>query len=581
MQRKTNDTSRWALVLGMLVAPWYAVADEPYTIQTDVPVPMSDGIALAGDLYLPTEGEKFPTVLVRTPYNKRGKTWLGRPLASNGYAVFVQDVRGMNASQGQFIPFLYEKKDGIETLDWIAQQPWCDSNVGMWGTSYVAYCALVVAPNQHPALKTVVNLSGWGDTYAMTTPGGAMHLMVGLPWTLSGQIRGKGSFHDFDWPEVFRRVPVVDIPTTLGIDSATWKGAVAMFADEELLDGISVVGQYARIDVPILHLTGWNDFVGRHTLDVYEGIDNAARAGSGPFQKLIVGPWRHDQIWRDETHVGDEDFGEASRMGVEKVLGLSTRWFDRWLKGDKNGVTREKPVRLFVMGENQWREFTEWPPRHVDYQKWHFDSDGAANTASGDGRLAREKSNAAPSDTFVFDPMNPVPTVGGANFHFFLDNLGIKDQRTVERREDVLVYTSAPLRKDLTLIGPLKAVIYASTEGRHTDFTAKLVEVRADGYARIIEDGIRRGPDPIGGEAVDAMKPGKVYRFTIDLGATGIQIPKGHRLRVEVSSSNFPKYTRNPNTGEPAEQATEFKTVTQTLYHSRQYSSHVLLPVLD
>ncbi|UCC30425.1 MAG: CocE/NonD family hydrolase, partial [Phycisphaerales bacterium] len=182
---------------------------------------------------------------------------------------------------------------------------------------------------------------------------------------------------------------------------------------------------------------------------------------------------------------------------------------------------------------------------------------------------------------FVYDPMDPVPTTGGVNFHFFLDNLGIKDQRPVEQRDDVLVYTSPRLEKDLEIIGPLQAVVYASTEGKQTDFTAKLVEVRADGYARIIEDGIKRGPDAVSAEEVTAGEPGKIYCYSIDLGATGISIKKGHRIRVEISSSNFPKYSRNPNTGEPAEFATEFRKVRQTVVHSPEYPSHIVLPVLE
>lgn len=184
------------------------------------------------------------------------------------------------------------------------------------------------------------------------------------------------------------------------------------------------------------------------------------------------------------------------------------------------------------------------------------------------------------SDEFIFDPMDPVPTHGGANIHFFLNNLGIKDQREIEKRQDVLVYTSTTLDHDLYLVGPLQAVVYASSEGKTTDFTAKLVEVRSDGYARIIEEGILRGPDLIGGKKVKAMEPGKVYPFTIDLGATGIRIKKGHRVRVEVSSSNFPKYTRNPNTGENPERATVFRKVRQTIHHSAEFPSHILLPVL-
>jgi putative CocE/NonD family hydrolase len=232
------------------------------------------------------------------------------------------------------------------------------------------------------------------------------------------------------------------------------------------------------------------------------------------------------------------------------------------------------------MGVNDWREFEQWPPKHVKLQKWYVTSHQGANGVDGDGRLAPHPPVTSGRDTFVFDPMDPVPTTGGANSHFFRRTLGVRDQRPVGQRPDVLVYTSEPLENDLTIIGPLQAVIHAATEGRHTDFTAKLCEVRPDGYAAIIEDGIRRGPDPVAGQTAALMEPGRVYRFTIDMGGTGIRIARGSRLRVEISSSNFPKYSRNPNTGEMPEAASQFEKVTQTIVHAPDRPSYIVLPVL-
>jgi len=544
---------------------------------------MSDGANLAVDVYLPSSGQKFPAVLVRTPYSKsQYASRFAEPLVRRGYAVVVQDVRGQQASTaaGEFHPIVGEKKDGLDTLDWIAKQPWSNGDIGMWGSSYNAYCALVLTPERHPNLKALVNISGWGDSPAMVAPGGAMHLMCALPWSLSNQIRGKGSFGDYDWPEVFKKLPVSEIPRQIGIDSPEWEFMLGSWDSDLLHREASLAGRYGDIQIPILHITGWNDFVARHTLDTYEGIVGAGGATRDAFQKLIVGPWRHDQYWGKGTKVGDEDFGPAAQMGNERIIDLSTQWFDRWLKGTDNGIEKEKPVRLFVMGKNTWREYDQWPPRRVKLEKWYIGSAKGANSLAGDGTLATAAPTSDGHDAFVFDPMDPVPTTGGVNFHFFVSNLGIRDQRPVEQRDDVLVYTSPPLEEDMEIIGPLQAVVYASTDGKHTDFTAKLVEVRQDGYARIIEDGIKRGPEAVSGTRVEIMEPGKVYRFTIDLGTTAISIAKGHRLRVEISSSNFPKYSRNPNTGEPPEFASEFRKVRQTVLHSREYPSHVLLPVM-
>ncbi len=577
----TRLVSKTAIVVTCLFMPWPAKAQTAFTRQENVKVAVSDGVHLAADVYLPSEGKTFPSVLIRTPYDIRGSEWLANMFASAGYAVVVQDVRGMNASEGRFIPFTHEKQDGLDTLDWMAGQPWCSGKIGMWGTSYVAYCAVVLAPTGHTALKTIINMSGWGDGERIAFPGGAMHLMMMLPWMLSNQIHGQGSFHDYDWDKAFRHVPVSDIPSSLGVRSAQWDGAMQAIHNGTKLTPSLDARQYLSIRVPIFHITGWNDFVARSTLELYEQITRASQGGTGgPFQKLMVGPWRHDQIWLRETKFGDEDFGSAARMGTKKIGQLCIKWFDRWLKGIENGIDREKPVELFIMGENDWREYDQWPPKQVQYQSLYLTSKSGAIGAKGDGKLSTIKPDGDASDSFAFDPMDPVPTTGGVNFHFFLKNLGPKDQRPVEQRSDVLVYTSEPLEKDTDIIGPIKAIIYASTEGVSTDFTAKLCEVRNDGYVRIIEDGILHGPDAIDGEPVKSMEPGRVYRFTIDLGATGIHLAAGHRLRVEISSSNFPKYARNPNTGEAAEFATEFKKVTQTIYHSLEFPSHIVLPVV-
>lgn len=582
--RSTRTFRILILFAGLVLAPWRVAAEPEFSRQTDVDVTMSDGANLAADVYLPIAGEKFPAVLVRTPYSKsQFGSILGEPLSKRGYAVVMQDVRGQQASTaaGDFHPIVGEKKDGLDTLDWITKQPWSNGKVGMWGSSYVAYCGLILTPENHPSLKTVVNISGWGDSSAMVAPGGAMHLMCAVPWSLSNQIRGKGSFHDYDWPEAFKKIPVSEIPKSIGVDSPEWEYMLSVWDSDLLHKEASVAGRYGRIRTPVLHITGWNDFVGRHTLDTYEGMAESNAAKRGTFQKLIVGPWRHDQFWGTGTKVGDEDFGPAAQMGGSRIIEASVRWFDYWLKDQETGITKEKPVRLFVMGENAWREYERWPPAGVVTQRWYFDSDRGANGLAGDGRLSTARPQKKGRDHFVYDPMDPVPTTGGVNFHFFLDNLGIKDQRPVEQRDDVLVYTSPRLEKDLEIIGPLQAVVYASTEGKQTDFTAKLVEVRADGYARIIEDGIKRGPDAVSAEEVTAGEPGKIYCYSIDLGATGISIKKGHRIRVEISSSNFPKYSRNPNTGEPAEFATEFRKVRQTVVHSPEYPSHIVLPVLE
>jgi putative CocE/NonD family hydrolase len=260
---------------------------------------------------------------------------------------------------------------------------------------------------------------------------------------------------------------------------------------------------------------------------------------------------------------------------------LALDWFDATLKSEAADVSGWPDTELFVMGDNEWRRYDSWPPPQVRFRKLFLGSSTGANSAGGDGRLTAAAPSLDGFDTFLFDPMNPVPTHGGANFHFMLHLVGVKDQRDIEEREDVLVYTSDPLAEELEITGPIKAVVHVSSEGRDTDFTAKLVQVKPDGYARIIEEGIQRVSFRNGPGERELIDPGEVYEITIEMGSTAITIPAGHRLRLEVSSSNFPKYDRNPNTGEDPLRARVLKTVTQKVYFGGEYRSHIVIPVVE
>jgi putative CocE/NonD family hydrolase len=293
----------------------------------------------------------------------------------------------------------------------------------------------------------------------------------------------------------------------------------------------------------------------------------------------MVGPWAHDQFWTTYTRVGDEDFGPESAMGLERMMALALDWFDMTLK-ESASIAEWPDVRTFVMGANKWNDYDSWPPSPRS-RKLFIGSTQGANSADGDGTLSANPPTQPGHDTYVFDPMNPVPTYGGANFHFLMHLVGVKDQRDIETRDDVLVYTTKPLEEDMEIAGPIRAVLHVSTEGKDTDFTAKLVEVRPGGYARIIEEGIIRVSYRNGTGERQLLDPGEVYRVTVALGSTAILIPKGHRVRLEVSSSNFPKYDRNPNTGEDPLRARVLKTVTQQVHFGADTPSYVELPVVE
>jgi putative CocE/NonD family hydrolase len=557
-----RDRNLLAVLIVSLVSWTTAVAQAPpFTVQKNVRVPMPDGVRLAADLYVPATAGKVPAILVRTPYDRSQFSWLGQPLAARGYAVVIQDTRGTGASDGAFEPFVHERADGVATVRWIAAQPWSNGRIGLWGTSYLTFAGLMIASEKPAEVRAMVALSGWGDTQRMLYPGGALQLLVTLGWNLSQQISGRKIS---DWQAVFKTIPVDSIPARFGARREAWNAVGAMFENPEALEQTSLGG--ASLDIPILHITGWNDFLVNDALAVYA---NAGHGAGADHQRLIIGPWAHDQVWGPETRVADEDFGKEATMGGGKVVELTVRWFDFWLKGEETGITREPPVRYFMMNENKWRTSDVWPPREARTQAWFLESGGQANGAAGDGRLVSELPPKARRDLFTFDPLDPVPTAGGVNFHHFPEFLGPRDQRTVEGRADVLVYTSAPLETGLEIAGPIEVDLYASTKGAATDFTAKLVEVRPDGYARIVADGIRRV------SKADLRRP-----ITVTLGQTAITIPKGNRLRLEVSSSNFPKYARNPNTGESPESATVFEKVAQRIDHGGKTPSRLRLFVL-
>ena len=575
MKNKNNELKKVVAICIMLLTiicgliPERVFSHDSFT-KENVKVTLADGTNLSTDIYIPVEGKKHTTILIRTPYGKHQHQYEGEYWSSNGYVVVIQDTRGKWDSDGEYIPFLNERSDGLETVEWITRQEWSNGEIGLWGSSYLSYCSIVLATTGHESIRTMFIISGWLQGDKIINPGGSMHLMLNLAWLLHEETQRVRSIQRYDMEELFQYLPLSDVFNSIGIDSKIW-------THEQDLRNMNKDYSAKDIDIPVFHLSGWNDFVCNAALGVYDEISSEAHHEN----KLLIGPWFHDQLQTDFTEVGDEDFGATSVLGREKMNRLTLNWFDH-IFHDKD-VTDKFPtdVKLFIMGENEWKNFDSWPPANVEYQKWFISSEKGANTSTGDGRLGPETPQNSKPDTFVFNPMDPVPTYGGANFHFFLHLIGIKDQSEIEKREDVLVYTSEVLKNDLDLIGPIKAVINASTEGKDTDFTAKLVEVRSDGYARIIQEGIIRASYRNSSSERELLNPGDVYELEIDMGSTAIQIPSGSKLRVEISSSNFPKYDRNPNTGEDAFTAKEFERVSQTIYHNEDYPSYLILPVMN
>jgi predicted acyl esterase len=537
--------------------------EQLYSMQS-LMVVMRDSVGLSTDVYLPSEEGPHPVILMRLPYGTEGREWLADALAPHGYAVVVQNVRGTNGSGGEFVPFLHEQADGVATVAWILKQGWCDGRIGLWGPSYAGYCSFAIAAANLPGVVSMMHISGWPDLGHFLAEDGAFRLMAHLRWFYT-YASGQPEPPEEAWDSIFRTVP-----------TAQFFGAAG-----QAIAGMAAGGYpYERLSLPILHVTGWNDYIYPMVLDAYENIK--ARSPAADQQVLLVGPWVHNDFLNGGTSAGDEEFGPEAAYGLDRAMELTVEWFDATMRGDSEKLSLKSPVRVFVTGANEWRDFGSWPPASESLVSRYLDSDGHANTGSGSGRLLASADVASGADSFVYDPNDPVPTVGGPLFHFFRGLLGPRDQSDIESREDVLVYTSEPLPHDMELIGPVEAVIYASTEGADTDFTAKLVSVAPDGYARYVADGIVRGRHLFGPIEDDRfLEPGEVYRFDIDLSGVAHVVPAGYRLRLDVSSSNFPRFDRNPNTGIDPFQATEFRPVRQEVYHGGEYPSRVVLPVVD
>jgi uncharacterized protein len=541
----------------------------------DMAVPMRDGVRLSANVFRPEAPGHYPTILMRTPYGKGNVVFANyASFVEHGYVFMVQDVRGRYASEGVFKPLEQEPADGDDTLNWIARQPWSDGKVGMMGGSYLGIAQWKVAALNNPHLKAIFPAVSGCDDYRdrFYSPGGAMKLGQRLLW-MSENLREPRFHPDFNKFVLHLPLRTADVAAT-GQTSSMFQEAVAHPSYDSFWKSISVREQLDQIRVPVFSVGGWFDNFVESDLDAYERL----RKNSG-VDRILIGPWPHNKAVKLEG----VDFGPDSDVPLR---GIQMEWFDQFLKGKDTPLLSRAPVRIFVMGVNRWLDAPEWPPP-ARQERFYLESRGQANTLAGDGRLdlhppSEPAVKSGVSDRFVFDPQDPVPTTGGAaccNPKVF--PWGPKDQRAVEQRRDVLVYTTAPLRKDVEVVGTVRVVLYAATSARDTDFTAKLVDVFPNGRAQNLTDGILRLRYRKSLAKPELARPGEICKLTIDAGVTGNVFQTGHRIRMEISSSNFPRFDRNPNTGDAVADATELRKATQTVYHDARRPSYLVLPVLQ
>ena len=571
-------------------------------VEQNVAITMRDGVVTHADVYRPEGSGKYPTLLTRTPYCKDDyNTRVGEmdPIraASEGYAVVIQDVRGRYTSEGEFYTFKNETNDGYDSIEWIAAQDWSTGKVGMYGGSYVGATQWLAGISSPPHLTTIIpDITASEYREGWTYQGGAFQLNFALNWTLSlvqsniealsrrlGDLTEENAriSRDLDsYNDAVQFLPLKEYPSLLRDGLAPYYfDWVEHPNDDDYWQAWKISDRYEDVEVPAFHIGCWYDIFLGGTLKNFAGMQKnggAPEARNG--QKLIIGPWIH---MAKGSKTASVDYGVNADSRKIDLHGMKLRWFDHWLKGIDNGIMEEPPVRIFVMGVNEWRDENEWPLARTSYTDYYLRSGGNANTINGDGVLSTQAPGDEQGDTFLYNPSNPVPTTGGPLCCFESPfPSGAYDQRETEARSDVLVYSTPPLEEDTEVTGPVTVTLWAASSAPDTDFTAKLVDVCPCGGAVNLTDGIIRASYRESHRHPTPITPGQVYEYNIDLWATSNTFKAGHRIRLDVSSSNFPRFDRNPNTGNGFGEDKEVTPAMQSIFHSSRYPSCVTLPII-
>ena len=572
---KARALPLFGLSLALFAAGAFAqspAAELPFKFEKNVMIPMRDGTQLAANIFSPKEGGPFPVILQRTPYGKMdAKSGEAKHYCAAGYVLIAQDCRGRGASPGTWEPFRYDGDDGFDTQEWIGRQPWCNGHIGTSGGSYVGWTQWAAASRASRFLTCMAPVVPFTDSYhEIAAPGGAMQLSLAFGWGA-----GVGGLH-LEPAQLLKALNLLPLKTwdeRAGKHIFFLQDWVAHPTYDDYWRARGLDGHYERVAVPVLNIGGWYDIFSKPTFDhVTKVRQTSTNLFARRHQCVVMGPWGHGV---GGQKLGELDFGANARMDVGK---LQFEWFEHWLKHKENGVSDWPAVRLFVMGENVWRNEAEWPLARTQFTPWYLHGAGQANTRHGDGSLSPTIPAAEPADQFSYDAANPVPTKGGNNL--VAVPAGPFDQSAIEERPDVMVFTSAPLEKAMEVTGPVKVILHAASSAPDTDFTAKLVDVYPDGKAYNLCDGIQRARYRESFTQPMLIKPGQTYRYEIDLWVTSNLFQPGHRIRLEISSSNFPRFDRNPNTGHDFGADAELAKAQQTIFHDRAHPSYVLLPII-
>ncbi len=558
-------------------------------VERNVAMKTRDGVTLYADVYRPFGDQADPVLLTRTPYDKSGGSEVGRLGALRGFMMVIQDVRGRYTSEGEWYPFKHEIEDGYDTVEWAAALPHSNGKVGMFSGSYVGATQMLAAIGHPPHLAgicPVVTASNYHENW--TYQGGAFEQWFNESWTSGlAQDTANRTMRNATNAMVgssvlpLNQYPVFNLKQEGGAEIT---GKLAPYFLDWLAhpeyDGYwkqwSIEENYANIQVPALVIAAWYDIFQGGSIRNYEGI--RAHGGSEDARtktQLVVAIGGHSGWSRK---VGAVDFGPDAPFDENTIM---LDWYDYLFKGKQNKFANGKTVKIFVMGENKWRDEAVWPLERAQSTRYFLESDGKANSAAGDGLLSTSAEGKGAADSYVYDPANPVPTIGGPlccdPVHL---SPGPQDQQKVESRQDVLVYSTPPLDLDTEVTGQVTLDLYAKSSAVDTDFTGKLLDVAPDGTAINLTEGILRAKYRETPAEARPIEPGKIYEYKIDLWSTSNVFLKGHRIRVEVSSSNFPRFDRNLNTGKNDAESAEFVKATNTVLHDSAHPSALVLPVV-
>lgn len=557
-------------------------------VERNVSAETRDGTELQADIYRPGGDGPWPVILMRLPYEKEHAennfgtyvhpSWYAR----HGYMVVAQDTRGRYRSDGEFDPFHYEEEDGHDTVQWAAELPGSNGDVAMYGFSYSGATQLQAAVQQPDALETICPAITSGDFYkGWAYRGGAFALAFNASWSRFLAIDTAQQQEDDEAMQAraaefeegeYGYLPLEDFP---GLDDLApyFYDWIEHDSYDDFWQELSILDRYDQLDFPALHIGGWYDIFLDGTLRNYRRM----REETDKPQKLIVGPWWH-MPW--SPMVGERDFGEEAQNQIDHE---QLKWYDYWLKNEDNGYLDGPPVKLFVMGDNEWRTEEEWPLPRAEETRFYFHSVDRANSINGDGWLSTDKPGDESPDVYTYDPRNPTLSRGGRSCCYYeVAPMGPADQSENWMWNDILIYRTDPLDDPIEVTGPVSVTLYASSSAEDTDFVVKLVDIHPDGRVINVAEGILRARYRNSLEDPEPLEPSEVYELTIDLAATSNVFKGDHQIGVQIASSDFPQYDRNPNTGQSLGEYTaiDFTTATQTIFHDNSQPSHITLPIV-